>query len=302
MEHLDHFKGLRCLEAAARHKSYTQAAEELHITQAAVSQQLRLLEAHLGIKLFIRRGRSMQPTSRAQQLADTLTAAFGSIGSCWQEIQCQGVPGELNITTTQSFASLILLPNLGQFNRLHPEIKVRVWASSQLEDLQHAEMDIGIRFGDIDAGELCCRHLFDDDTVPLCSSQLAQEQALTQASQLSQCWLIDADDKPGQDWLAWFAAAGITPDTQALNWVRVANLDMALSTALSGHGVFLGSRLMAQQYICAGTLTAPLPQVLPGGIRYHLLYHAASPKLARIRRFEDWLQALIASLKAQVSA
>ena len=207
MKELAHLNALRCVEAAARHCSYTRAAEELHVSQAAVSQQVRQMERVLGVKLFIREGRKMVPTGKGRQLAAQLSKGFRAIVDGVHQIQAEPLAGTLNITTTQSLATMLLMPNLWQFRRRHPDINVRVVASSGLEDLQHGEMDVAIRFGFTQPSDLHQRVLFEDPLVALCSPQLMEHVDLSDPRNLRDCWLVDADYQPGRDWQAWMALA-----------------------------------------------------------------------------------------------
>ncbi|QSX30665.1 LysR family transcriptional regulator [Shewanella cyperi] len=295
MNPLNHLNSLRAIEAAARHRSYTLAAAELFVTQAAISQQVRQVEAWLGIKLFVRQGRQMQPTAKGQQLAEQLSQGFATIGEAVKRLKCEPLEGELNITTTQSFATMMLSPALGDFNRRYPEVQLKVWASTAMEDLHHGSMDVAIRYGFTEYAGLSQRTLLEDELVPLCSPALCRDGQLTNAAALRHCWLIDSTQTTGRDWPAWFACAGIDMQPGDFKWISVSNLDMALSTALSGHGVFLGSRRMARAFIEAGSLVNPINLALPSGIRYSLLHDPQSPRLARIQLFENWLLERFAS-------
>lgn len=290
---LSHLGALRCVEAAARHRSYTRAADELHVSQAAVSQQVRQVEEVLGTKLFIRRGRNMELTTKGRQLAEHLSRGFQAIVDGVHKIQSEPLPGTLNITTTQSLATMLLMPNLWRFRQQHPEINLRVMASTGLEDLRHGEMDVAVRFGFFEQSELHQELLFEDALVPLCSPHLLEHVDLSAPDGLRECWLVNADYRDGHDWTAWLELAGVDIPEEEIKWLQVSNMDVALSAVMSGHGIFLGSPTLSKRLIAAGTLVNPFPQRIENGIRYSLLYDASSPRLKRIQIFRDWLFELV---------
>lgn len=290
---LSHLGALRCVEAAARHQSYSRAADELHVTQAAISQQIRQVEAVLGVKLFIRRGRSMVPTTKGRQLAAQLSLGFQAIVDGVHRIQTEPLAGTLNVTTTQSLATMLLMPNLWKFHRQHPEIEVRVMVSTEVEDLKHGDMDVAIRFGFSEQSGLNQQVLFEDPLVALCSPHLLEHVDLSEPENLRECWLVDANYRHGCDWQAWLELAGLDFPPEEIKWLQVSNLDVALSAVLSGHGIFLGSLTLSKQMINAGALVKPFPHRVENGIRYSFLYDESSPRVERIQVFRDWLFQLV---------
>ncbi|QIB64875.1 LysR substrate-binding domain-containing protein [Kineobactrum salinum] len=290
---LSHLGALRCVEAAARHQSYSRAADELHVSQAAVSQQIRQIEDVLGVKLFIRRGRNMVLTTRGAQLATQLSKGFQAIVEGVHQIQSEPVPGTLNVTTTQSLGTMLLMPNLWKFHQQHPQINVRVTVSSELEDLKHGEMDVAIRFGFSEQPGLCRQLLFEDPLVALCSPRLLEHVDLSDPRNLRECWLVDADYSPGRDWQTWLQLAELDFSDDEIKWLRVSNLDMALSAVMSGHGLFLGSLTLSKQLLAAGTLVKPFPYRIENGVRYCFLHDEHSSRVERIQIFKDWLFKLV---------
>lgn len=290
---LSHLGALRCVEAAARHRSYTRAADELHVSQAAVSQQIRQIEEVLGVKLFIRRGRGMVLTAKGKQLAAQLTRGFQAIVDGVHQIQTEPVAGTLNVTTTQSLGTMLLMPNLWKFRQQHPEINVRVMVSTEVEDLKHGDMDVAIRFGFSSQSELHQTVLFEDPLVALCSPRLLEHVDLSDPQNLRECWLVDANYRSGFGWQAWLKLAGLDFPPDEIKWLQVSNLDMALSAVMSGHGLFLGSLTLSKQLIDAGTLVKPFPHRIENGIRYNFLYDESSPRVERVQVFRDWLFKLV---------
>ncbi|NQZ07239.1 MAG: LysR family transcriptional regulator, partial [Algicola sp.] len=138
---LKYLNALRCFESAARHQSYSKAADEQFVSQAAVSQQMRQLEEALGTKLFVRKGRQMRLTQSGSTLYQTTHKVFNALLKTFNDIQCEEVAGSLTVTSTQSFSSLWLMPRLYKFSIKHPDIKIRVIASNGFEDLQAGHID-----------------------------------------------------------------------------------------------------------------------------------------------------------------
>ncbi|MCB1051183.1 MAG: LysR family transcriptional regulator [Acidobacteria bacterium] len=286
---LAYLTALRCVDAAARHQSYTKAAAELHVTQAAVSQQIRLLESVLGAKLFTRTGHRMLPTAKGRILATHLDRAFKVMADGLKQIKTEPLEGVLNITTTQSFATLFLMARLWDFHRLHPEIEVKIFVSSENEDLIHGEMDVAIRFGFSEWSGLAQTVLFEDGLVPLCSPNLTHHVDLTDPHNIRQCALVDPDQAPGRDWMTWLAKAGLEIPRSQLKFLHVSNLDIAFSAVLAGHGMVLGSPILAERLLQSGSLVQPFQVRLERGIRYNLLHDPNTARLTRIQAFKDWI-------------
>ena len=288
---LSHFSGLRCIEAAVRHQSYSKAADELNVSQAAVSQQIRLMEEQLETKLFYRQGRNMLPTTQGKKLAASLSQGFDVLAKGLRSIRSEPVQGTLTVTTTQSFASMVLMPRLWKFSLHNPGVVVRVLASAELENLQQGEVDIAIRYGFGEFPQFKQITIFEDKVYPLCSPQLAQDVDLTDMQNLQHCWLVNYTYY--NFWQQWFEQAGLKFDTEHNaehnKWLEVSNMDMALSAVMAGHGIFLGSEKQARYYLEHGMLLKPYDIGLSPGVRYSMLYNEESPRIKRIQVFKDWL-------------
>ncbi|MCF2857797.1 LysR substrate-binding domain-containing protein [Pseudoalteromonas sp. SMS1] len=289
---LVNISGLRMVEAAARLKSYSKAANELHVSQAAVSQQVRKLEAQLGCKLFYRSGRNMHVTQQGAVLRDAICLGFDSIVDGLKKIQCEPLSGELTITTTQSFASLVLVPRMWKFAIAFPDITLRILTSKDTEDLRQGNIDVAIRYGRVPYPEYHCEVLFDDPIVPLCSVEVAQQLDEYNPSSLKGCWLIDYAEK--QYWPQWFKQVSISPDLSDCQVLQVNNIDVAMSAVLAGHGVCLGSAKQAAYHIEQGLLVQPYAAGLEPGAQYRLMYDTESPRGQRIAVFSNWLRGELA--------
>ncbi|WKE66671.1 LysR substrate-binding domain-containing protein [Gallaecimonas kandeliae] len=291
-------KLLRSFECAARHHSYSQAAAELYVSQAAVSQQMRQLEAALGSALFLRQGRQMKLTPAGESLFIAVQKAFGILQKSVSDIQGQGV-ASLTITSTQAFTALWLMPRLHAFSERHPEIKVRVSASPHFEDLKGQQIDLAIRFGgqlSVPAGSgLACEYFGEDPVYPVCSAKLAAEKRFEKPADLLDTWLVSLE-KPGCfDWPSWFEAAGVSGFEEHRQWTYVNSTDMALNAVANGHGFTLAARYLCAEPLAAGQLAMPVKFPHPAKVRRYLVFDPQSPKLEQLKVFMDWLKAQLPS-------
>ncbi|WP_444994998.1 LysR substrate-binding domain-containing protein [Aliikangiella sp. IMCC44359] len=291
---LRHLNNLVTFESAARHQSYSKAATELFITQAAVSQQMRQLESSLRTKLFFRSGRMMQLTQSGLKLYHATQQSFDILLQCFNRIQNESIAGTLTVTSTQSFASFWLMPRLFQFSLKHPEIKIRIVTSNNLEDLQQGHIDLAIRFrlsisDNVDDG-MHYEFVSNDYVYPACSRKLADEIQFQKPEDLLKCWLVSLSHSKSFSWDIWFKTAGVTKYEPHEKQLEVSSSDMALSAILSGHGVTLCSESIVSQYVKTGELVVPFQIKHPVSFKRYLVYNPRSAKLARLKVFMAWLQ------------
>ncbi len=293
MDHqLRHLAALRYFESAARHKSYSRAAQELHISQAAVSQKIRQLEEHLMCKLFVRKGRDMLLTAKGTTLYQQVSNGFEHILNGLNAIQSEPLEGMLTVNTTPSFASRWLMPKLWKFTMEHPLIPIRVYATTEHPDVKYGNIDVAIRQGmatDLGAS-LCKEVLYEEAVYPFCSPELAKSMHLKHPEQLLQCWLIHGVDTKNFTWKNWFNAAGVTMREEKVQWMEVGTFDMGLSAVMAGHGACLGTDSLAGDFVERGLLVRPFDIGMSPGVRYTLFHDPASPRRARIQAFTDWLK------------
>ena len=283
---------LRCFDAAARHQSYSLAAQELSITQAAVSQQIRNLEEHLQVKLFSRQGRSMRLTKQGNTLSESVGKAFSELSLGFDRIQIEPESGVLTVTASPSFCSRWLVPRLWKFSVLYPGVQVRALASTQYEDVRHSDIDVAIRQGEKHIDNVHQETLFIDPVFPICSPRVFEEGQLTSPERISQCWLVEAIGvgRSGFSWKDWFELAAVPHNSEQYKWMEVTTWEMGINAVLSGHGIFLTSGCMAQDLIESGALVKPFDIQIEPGLRFSLLYDQESPRIARIKVFTDWLK------------
>ena len=200
---------LRTFEAAARHLSFTKAADELFVTQAAVSHQIRTLEEHLGTALFRRMNRSLMLTDEGQALLPAVREAFDLLSAGVRRVQDLCCGGVLTISTTPSIAASWLAGRIARFQALHPEVELQLSATARLVDFAREDVDCGIRHGMGDWPGLISQRLFQTALVPVCSPLLLDgRNPLGCPGDLAHHTLLHALDDP-DDWRLWLRAAGI---------------------------------------------------------------------------------------------
>jgi LysR family glycine cleavage system transcriptional activator len=301
---LKHLNALRSFESAARHQSYSRAAEELFVSQAAVSQQMRQLEQALTIQLFVRNGRKMQLTESGEKLYKSTHQALNTLVEGLNSIQCEGIAGDLTLTSTQAFCSLWLMPRLYKFSQIHPEVNIRILGSNQVEDLQKKRIDLAIRFGvekRVSKNDNLIVEDFGEDVVyPVCSPKLLQHMWLKSPKDLLDCTLVSLANERLVTWESWFKHAGVEGSQQASKKTEVTSSDMALSAVLSGHGVALAASAMFSQYIPTKQLVVPFKIKHPVIWKRYLVYDKFSAKQKRIQVFTQWLQTEMAASQPKV--
>jgi len=281
---------LRAFEAAARHLSFTRAAEELNVTQAAISHQVKALEDQLGLSLFRRLNRALMLTDEGQTLfppvrdaLDTLAEAVGRLGG-------RDSAGPLTVSTLPSFAAKWLVPRMSRFQDRHPEIELRIAAAERLIDFARDDVDVAIRLGPGTWPGVHAEWIVDETVTPVCSPALAHR--LRTPADLAGVTLLHEEKLPldeTPEWVAWLAAAGV-PGVDAARGPRFSHSHMMLQTAMDGHGVALASLVLAADDIAAGRLVAPFALSLPSAFAYHLACPVASARRPKVRAFWEWVK------------
>jgi LysR family glycine cleavage system transcriptional activator len=283
---------IRIFEAAARLKSFTRAAEDLGVSQAAVSWQVKALEQKLDQALFVRLPREVALTPSGERLSRAATEAMSVLRTAVSDL-VDTEEGVLSITTVQSVGGHWLAPRLGGFQIAHPRIAVRLDASSRVVDLQRETFDLALRAGGGDWPGLEAHFLIPSAQTVLCTPAfLAQVGGLATPADLLRAPRIGAPEF----WAAWFEAAGVdaagdhapprlSADAQALE----------VASALAGQGVALGSPIFFAQEIAQGRLVAPFDITANYGGGYWLAYPAERRRVRKIVAFRDWILAQAAA-------
>jgi LysR family transcriptional regulator, glycine cleavage system transcriptional activator len=286
---------IRIFEAAARLRSFTRAAEELGVTQAAVSWQVKALEQRLGQALFRRLPREVALTAAGERLAKAARDALGLLRNAISDLTDQA-DGVLAITTMESLAIQWLAPRIGAFQLAHPNIAVRLDTSTLTHNLIQDGFDVAIRSGTGDWPGLTSHFLFPSELTPLCTPQVRAELGgLVQPSQLLSAARLGTD----ADWAAWFAAAGLPkPPIQAGGQLIADMQVIAITSALAGQGVALGSPLLFAGELARGALVQPFALTIAQTAGYWLACVKERYRAAKIAAFRDWLLAAVAGERA----
>jgi len=278
-------------EAAARHLSFTRASEELHVTQAAVSHQIKSLEDHLGIVLFHRlgRGQGLTLTDSGRKYLPAVSAALEMIRTSTEALSREWRKRVLNITTLDSFGSLWLLSRLGRFMRGHADTDVRI-TSAELEGdaLSKGLADIEIRYGVGHWGaDLNAVRFLTESVFPVCSPQLLDgPHPLREPADLRYHTLLH--DVMATGWREWLDAAGVV-GVDAERGPGFNHSNLVIQAAQMGEGVALGRGALVLDALLKGTLVKPFALVQPSPYAYFVVTSAKSSSDPIVTAFRDWL-------------
>ncbi|MBP2314041.1 transcriptional regulator GcvA [Azospirillum soli] len=278
---------LRAFEAAARHLSFTKAADELHVTQAAVSHQIKGLEEWLGMPLFRRLNRALLLTEAGQSYLPAVRDALDTLSHATERLFRKDSAGALTISTMPSFAAKWLVMRLVRFQSKHPELEVRLHSTPQVVDFGQQDVDIAIRFGSGRWPTLRCERLLTEDIFPVCSPALLDgDRPLAAPEDLRHHTLLHDDYMI--TWSVWAEAAGLT----GLDMTRGPRFDdsaLLLQAAVEGAGVALARGVLVADDIAAGRLVRLFDVHLPGDYAYYVVappHYFSRPK---VKAFRDWL-------------
>ena len=284
---------LRAFEATSRWMSIKNAAAELNVTPAAVSQQIKLLEQDLGAALFRRLNRSLELTDVGQRLADDVQAGFTRLRSGVDKLRKAERLGELTVSAAPSLAAKWLVPRIERFNERHPDIQVRLIATGKPADFDTDGVDMALRFGP--GGNSGCDNdlLFAADVFPVCSPVLVKRQPpLRNPSDLRDHMLLhDANSEvvPGlPDWRSWLLAAGVERVDTARG-PRFNNTHLVLDAAIAGTGVALAVEAFVVADLAAGRLVRPFDLSLRAPLAYWIVAPATSRNRPKVQAFRRWL-------------
>lgn len=301
MNRLPPLKSLQVFEAAGRLLSFTDAAQELNVTPGAISQQIRLLEEHLELKLFKRMNRVIVLTDAGQLFLPIISAGFEQFREAVSLVRLKRSDGPLTITSAPSFISKWLIPRLASFKTQHPQIDVRIDTSDRLVDFMHEDIDVGIRFGNGEYPELETLFLFSFDLIPVCSPELLQQgDGLKQVSDLKNFTLLHSNydelDPGWPDWAMWLKVVD-ADEVDASHGIYFNQSDLLFQAAMAGQGVALLANVMAEPEIVAGRLVQPFAARLPVKLNYHLVTSPQKARIAKVVAFREWVLAESAYLR-----
>lgn len=284
---------LRDFEASARLLSFVKAAEELHVTPAAISHQVKRLEAYLGVVLFRRLPRGLLLSESGQVLLSELREVFLRLDKAMERVTGSDSRGELTISVAPMFAVKWLVPRMQRFNALYPDIDMRVSSSLRPVDFQRDGFDAAIRFGRGKYPGLKAVKLFDESVTPLCSPRLLDDaRVLHRPDDLRHHVLLHDDsmafDPAAPTWDTWLQAAN-AKRVNASRGPRFSQPDLALQAAVDGAGVVLGWRYLAAEDVAAGRLVQPFELSLPLRSAFYLVYPDASVDRQKLIALREWL-------------
>ena len=288
---------LRCFEVTARLLNFRAAADELALSQSAVSRQIQSLEDELGMVLFLRHTRSVELTEAGVVLFRTVSALLNQLDLTVQQIRHSVLRKSIAVTTFASFASMWLIPRLASFQNLHPEIDIRIDASDKPVDLSISDIDIAIRYGPASRMPTGATRLFGDQLIAVASPRLLeQEGGIQSAHDLTRFTLIEASDPQSShmDWLTWrhwFNAQGLH-GVQPVRWLHFNYAYQMVQAALSGQGVVLARPPLIAESLASGELV----EVLPGErndspMAYWLLINNQQVPNEQAKAFCEWVLA-----------
>jgi LysR family glycine cleavage system transcriptional activator len=279
---------LKAFEAAARSESFTRAAEELNVTQGAVSHQVKALEATLGLRLFNRERQRLVMTEAGRDYLVVIRDALDRIALGTERLMQRQGSGVLTVSTSPDFAAKWLVYRLGRFAESHPEIDLRVSATMHRVDFAREDVDLAIRHGDgkwpgLDVTRLCVEQLF-----PVCSPKLvAGRRRISTASDLLKFPLLRLDD--WSTWARWFEAAGVADPVA--HGPTLNRASMLIDAAVDGQGVALARTTLAAWDIINGRLVRPVDVSLKLSNTYWIVSPQATSGVPKIAMFRKWLVA-----------
>ncbi len=296
---------LRAFEAAARHLSFKHAADELHVTPGAVSQQIKGLEAYLGFALFRRLPRRLTLTLEGEAMLPKLREGFDCLATAVARSRPQRAEGVLVVATPPAFAQRWLMPRLPRFAAAHPEVELRLSTSLGTIDSHEglgpdrkavdprAAAQVEIRFGNGRYPGLRADRVFAVTYVPVCApGQVEGLQPLRQPADLKHRVLIHDDTIPDAalrpTWAQWLGLAGVQNIDPAPG-PHFSNSGLAMEAAIDGLGVALVPKPLAEAEIAAGRLCLPFDLALDSGQAYWLVYHEALAERPVVEAFRAWL-------------
>ena len=295
-ERLPSLTALRAFEAAARHLSFAQAAAELHVTPAALSFQIKNLEAELGEPLFRRMNRAVALTEAGRALAPGLAEGFGALSAAWTRAKQRQNDRVLTVTAGPAFTAKWLAPRMYHFAAAHPEIELRFLASLRILDLARDEIDVAIRFGLGGETGVHCRSLIREWMTPMMAPALVPRFGTAEG--LADALLIHDDSLSGFDealnWAGWAKAAGVPLRAEA--GVRFSQADHALDAAVAGAGVVMGRVSLAAGDLRAGRLVAPFETGLVPGPQFRFLCAEGAERRPHVAAFAEWMTSQMAEL------
>jgi LysR family glycine cleavage system transcriptional activator len=284
---------LRGFEAAARHLSFTHAAQELFVTQSAVSRQIKTLEERLGVVLFVRGARGIVMTEPGERLYRAVSAALAQMEEAIAALS--GTPSRtVTVSCTLAFCSLWLIPRLSAFQKAHPGVEVRLSANNEVVNLERERIDLAIRYAPQQRVPAEALRLFGEEVVPVCSPALLKDKTrpLRRIDDLRHHVLLHLDDPTGPlpwlSWNTWLEAAGV-PQLKPAGSVHFNHYEQVVRAALGGQGVAIGRMPLLGALIEDGSLALLFPESAASNRAYWVVTWPPARERVEVGWFVEWL-------------
>ena len=278
---------LRAFDAAGRHLSFTKAAEELTVTQAAISHQVKALEEHLDVALFLRLPRQLELTKAGKILLPVVRDAFNRIGECVAKLNRDVASAVLKVKLAPSFAAKWLSPRLDDFRRKYPQIELSLTHSNEAADFRRQPIDIAITYGKGDWRGVVSDRILSIDFFPVCSPKFMQgEYPLTTPENLAHYTLLHDTDHVA--WTDWLALAGVE-NVDSQHGTVVDDTNVLMQAAIDGLGVALGSTHFVADRLASGRLVKPFDTTLHRDYAYYVVCPKKHLKRPEVAAFKIWL-------------
>jgi len=280
-------------ESAARHLSFTKAGEELHLTQSAVSRQIKELEDQLGVVLFQRRHRALALTEAGHQFYAAAAQALSTMRTATDRLRAHAGKKALSVTTTHSFAALWLIPRLAGFTRDHPGVDVRITADTMVQDLERDGLDLALRHGPASLAGPNAIRLFGERVFPVCSPKLLRKKPLAKPADLRNHVLLQYDDPEVRHlwlhWKTWLEVERIA-DLRPAGTLSFSGYEQIIPAAVAGHGVALGRSPLVKDLIAEGALVAPFKSQADPARAYFAIVSRNAAGRPEVAAFLEWLK------------
>lgn len=284
---------LRGFEAAARNLSFTKAAAELFVTQSAVSRQVKAVEDHLGVALFVRRHRALLLTEAGNELYRATAQALRQLADAADKIRERDAGCTLTVTATIGFASLWLIPRLTDFRSQRPDVDIRIAANNKMLDLEREGIELAVRYCTPKAAPRGALKLFGEEVLPVCSpNSVTRKAPLARPEDLRHHVLLHYELPHGiAPWLSWTVWLEVMqlPGLKPAGSLRFIQYDQTIQAAIDGQGVALGTTPLVRQLVKQGKLIAPLAGKFDSLRAYYLVISAAAAERPEVKEFAAWL-------------
>lgn len=288
---------LHTFEVAARHLSFTKAAEELHLTQGAISQRIQRLEEQLRFSLFLRLARRLALTPEGEQLFAALSISLHQINEVIADIRFKELRGTLVLGLPPAFGQLWLMPRLPGFKSQYRSLDLVFQIQNNLPDFESDPTDMAVHYGNTNLPHLQVWDFLEEWLVPVCSPSYARDHGLLDGKNLEACSLLHCTESienfdVTQEWEQWCSATKIAPPARNRKYVFNQHA-MAIEAAKSGAGVAIGRWFLAMPAVIRGELVLPFDHKIPAGRRYRLCCSQERVSRPRYQAFASWLKQVV---------